>query len=311
MKRRTSSLFLPAILVTIMWFLYSCQANSNPDSSTSGTNTAPVSGHTVNFGGHQHAEGYCQATEDCTTCHGPNLEGNGTRPACTTCHSALWNNANCGTGKSTHNVSLGSKLHQPNYCTPYQNCKSCHGQDLRGGTNGEPSCIKCHTQTNWKNCGTVQHNKNQGGVQHAMDNRKPMQDCTPCHGVTILGGYNNEPSCYKCHGSIWEGNFSGHTVTLGGKSHRPNYCTPYQNCTSCHGQDLRGGTNGEPSCLKCHTQNKWKNCGTVQHNKREDGVLHAMDNEKPERDCTPCHGVNLRGGLNNESSCYKCHGKKW
>jgi hypothetical protein len=307
MKRKMPPLFFTAVLLATLWILYSCQASSREDLSASGT--APISGHTADLGGHKHAEGYCQPMANCTGCHGTNLEGKGGRPACTKCHSELWNNSSCGSG--SHNVKLGGINHKPNYCSPYQNCTSCHGQDLRGGAKGEPSCLKCHSQSNWKNCGPVQHNKNQSGVLHAMDNRKPMQDCTPCHGSTIRGGYNNEPSCYKCHGSIWEGNFSGHTVALGGVNHRPNYCSPYQNCASCHGQDLRGGANGEPSCLKCHNQSKWKNCGPIQHNLREEGVLHAMDNKKPDQYCTACHGANLRGGFNSESSCYKCHGKEW
>ncbi len=63
--------------------------------------------------------------------------------------------------------------------------------------------------------------------------------------------------------------------------------------------------------MKCHDQRKWMNCGTTQHNDSEDGVQHARNKERPATDCAPCHGADLRGGPNNEPSCYKCHAKKW
>jgi hypothetical protein len=199
MKRPTPTLFIAALLVATLSFLYSCESSPNPTLSTS--DTAPISDHTINLGGYQHANGYCQALNNCTPCHGAKLEGEGTTPACTECHTVLWNNVNCGTG--SHSVALGGKLHRPDYCAPYQNCTSCHGQDLRGGANGEPSCLKCHTQSKWKNCGTVQHNRREEGVLHAMNNKKPEQDCTPCHGANLRGGPNGESSCYKCHGKEW------------------------------------------------------------------------------------------------------------
>ncbi len=48
----------------------------------------------------------------------------------------------------------------------------------------------------------------------------------------------------------------GHTVNKDGVAHRPGLEDPTANCTACHGADLQGGTNGEPSCYSCHGQ-KW------------------------------------------------------
>jgi hypothetical protein len=48
----------------------------------------------------------------------------------------------------------------------------------------------------------------------------------------------------------------GHTIVKGGAAHAPGLNNPTQNCTSCHGSDLRGGTSGQPSCFSCHGQ-KW------------------------------------------------------
>ncbi len=46
----------------------------------------------------------------------------------------------------------------------------------------------------------------------------------------------------------------GHTVLQDGVPHRPGLNDPIRNCTTCHGADLRGGQNGEPSCFSCHGQ---------------------------------------------------------
>jgi hypothetical protein len=43
-----------------------------------------------------------------------------------------------------------------------------------------------------------------------------------------------------------------HTVRRGGAFHRSGLNDPEQNCVQCHGADLRGGDNGEPSCFLCH-----------------------------------------------------------
>ena len=44
----------------------------------------------------------------------------------------------------------------------------------------------------------------------------------------------------------------GHTVVRDGVAHALGLNDPTQECTGCHGADLRGGANGEPSCFSCH-----------------------------------------------------------
>ena len=48
----------------------------------------------------------------------------------------------------------------------------------------------------------------------------------------------------------------GHTVMKSGVAHAPGLNNPMVSCTSCHGADLRGGNEGQPSCFRCHGQ-KW------------------------------------------------------
>ena len=45
-----------------------------------------------------------------------------------------------------------------------------------------------------------------------------------------------------------------HTVIENGVAHAPGLNDPTQNCTECHGADLRGGSDDEPSCFACHGQ---------------------------------------------------------
>ena len=44
----------------------------------------------------------------------------------------------------------------------------------------------------------------------------------------------------------------GHTVVRGNVAHAPGLETPELECVSCHGVNLRGGAEGEPSCFSCH-----------------------------------------------------------
>jgi len=46
----------------------------------------------------------------------------------------------------------------------------------------------------------------------------------------------------------------GHTTIKDGVAHMSGLTNPTANCTSCHGDDLRGGDDGEPSCYSCHGQ---------------------------------------------------------
>jgi cytochrome c553 len=51
-----------------------------------------------------------------------------------------------GNVPADHTVRKGSAFHAPGLDNPTQNCAACHGADLRGGANGEPSCFRCHGQ---------------------------------------------------------------------------------------------------------------------------------------------------------------------
>lgn len=46
-----------------------------------------------------------------------------------------------------------------------------------------------------------------------------------------------------------------HTISKDGAKHKPGLNDPLKNCTSCHGNDLKGGT-ASVSCYECHGK-KW------------------------------------------------------
>ena len=112
---------------------------------------------------------------------------------------------------------------------------------------------------------TVAHRDILGGTNHASGYCRPLLNCAACHGDSLQGGVHGEPSCTKCHADNWSGAICGtiaHTVNLGGHLHASDYCKPFDSCVRCHGQNLRGGFNGEPSCFSCHGD-RWSggDCG--------------------------------------------------
>lgn len=48
------------------------------------------------------------------------------------------------------------------------------------------------------------HTERHGGVSHGVGARQAATGCVGCHGATLQGGVNGEPSCYSCHGKKWQ-----------------------------------------------------------------------------------------------------------
>lgn len=77
-------------------------------------------------------------------------------------------------------------------------------------------------------------------------------------GKTLFLGTVAGFSVFACSSSTTapENLPADHTIRQGSALHAPGLNNPEANCTTCHGADLRGGTEGQPSCFKCHGQ-KW------------------------------------------------------
>jgi hypothetical protein len=48
----------------------------------------------------------------------------------------------------------------------------------------------------------------------------------------------------------------------------------------------------------------------ADHKEKKHGIMHKTGMDNPVKNCTPCHGDDLKGGDVNKS-CYSCHGKEW
>ena len=114
------------------------------------------------------------------------------------------------------------------------------------------------------------HTKKKKGAKHLPGLKDPLSNCVSCHGDSLQGGSVSSVSCYECHGQKWAGTSSDetsgdptsnvpadHTVKKGNGQHKPGLKDASVNCTSCHGDNLQGGSGSSVSCFTCHGK-KWK-----------------------------------------------------
>lgn len=143
-------------------------------------------------------------------------------------------------------------------------CATCHGESLKGGIStadrtATPSCYQCHGDV-WGFTGhTVKKSANGIIAYHKPDLYQPLISCTECHGQDIKGGtYNgfSAPSCYKCHGALWDYKQT-HTVRKDGKYHHPDYKRNPSMCQDCHGVRGQGGTARSCYGSGCHGGSSW------------------------------------------------------
>jgi len=88
-------------------------------------------------------------------------------------------------------------------------CKDCHGSQLVGGANAEPSCYKCHGE-HWQDIphdvslAPADHTVLLGGYRHHPALQTPENACSECHGPNLEGsGRGGHPSCFLCHDMVW------------------------------------------------------------------------------------------------------------
>lgn len=192
----------------------------------------------------------------------------------------------------------------------------------------DPACETAETCPSFNPPANHSERKEADGCEafHAPGYEQPYSNsCTSCHGSVLTGpdSGGSAPSCYTCHGEVWDemppdngGEPVDHTVKRGSAFHKTGHKYPFINdCTSCHGEDLMGGTG--PSCYTCHKM-KWKDEGrfdapadhTVKRgdNYHKTGIKYPYDNG-----CNDCHGSELTGEASGGSapSCFLCHKQKW
>ena len=112
----------------------------------------------------------------------------------------------------------------------------------------------------------------------------------------------------------------GHTTIVEGIPHGGMLHRGARYCTHCHGANLTGGIEGQPSCYRCHGEN-WNPVGVSlapgDHTVDHSTYLHHPSLSAPEGTCAndACHGVELTGiaGAAGAArpSCFLCHDQQW
>ncbi|MDH5559699.1 MAG: hypothetical protein OEY59_02440 [Deltaproteobacteria bacterium] len=197
--------------------------------------------------------------------------------------------------------------HGVGYDDPLNNCAECHGDDLKGGENGEVSCYLCHANM-WDYYQTP-HNIDLGGSFHVEGYEDPKgNNCTDCHGAN-LKDTTGDIACYDCHLNKWDYDDTSHDTFVGETKHAFGYEEPFVNqCTECHGDDLTGGTTGR-TCFACHFEKF--DLSDPSHDTDIGKAWHAVGYDDPTNDtCIDCHGTDLKGSAFAQS-CYQCHLETW
>lgn len=284
---------------------------------------------------------------DCKLCHGSDLKGGNSGKSCYTCHTTFPHSTDPKTPwLSMHGAAATAENPKASSCAN----ANCHGANLTGLPLGEKDvnkklvrgCADCHMQMPHLPLGQWDHGKS---VVIAGTGLLDAIQCTQCHGATWTGS-NAVPSCTTCHtnypaphrktdGStnpLWK-TMSGHGATVLAASGATTKDKVTQlGCTTCHGQNLAGGSSGV-SCYLCHsafphapsttltipvfgvntiftfTSANWagfaKGHGqyvSVQARLKKVGIKQQIQNEC----ATPCHGSDLKGGSSGVS-CTQCH----
>jgi len=107
------------------------------------TASGPPADHTVPKGpdATRHHAGLFEPEKNCTPCHGPDLNGTTSVPACWSCHGSIWDSP--PDVPPTHTLPEDGIAHAPGLDDPSTSCAPCHGADL-AGTPQIPGCYACH-----------------------------------------------------------------------------------------------------------------------------------------------------------------------
>ncbi|HBF13299.1 MAG TPA: hypothetical protein DDW49_07965 [Deltaproteobacteria bacterium] len=220
-------------------------------------------------------------TAGCATdCHGADLASGLSRISCQSCHHPEgWAAAD----------SHGLYVIQ----NDKESCKSCHGEDYKGGVFG-PSCYNANCHATYPHPSGWAQVEKHGFFAHDQG----KEDCKDCHGQDFQGGISNV-SCYNasCHATYphpdnWRQETHGSAALGEGKNA----------CKTCHGDDFTGGISGVSCYANCHA--------SFPHNEQwpqpdQHGVVTLLNGKEG---CKLCHGNDFQGG-NSNISCYNanCH----
>ena len=111
-----------------------------------------------------------------------------------------------------HGLNINGVMHAQPSLNAERYCSECHGQNLVGGGNGEPSCYQCHGKS-WTDNersfaitnAPADHTEVISGFHHNPAHSEAEIVCSACHGEQLEGvGGSGTPPCLLCHGPLWE-----------------------------------------------------------------------------------------------------------
>lgn len=232
-RKQTLSLYLSMLFMTLIGCSeQNAQSLIDPDTGSHAKDWLPAA--------HMKAV-TMSGPDDCSSCHGTDLEGGISGISCTSCH--------LGGPTSVHPADW-----VPVYSThdPYVEASGtgacanlyCHGASLTGVANSGPSCMSCHMggvmqihPAGWLGDACSNHGN------YAYTNGTAGCSNAACHGADLGGVSQSGPSCTQCHNPI-------------PNSNQCNYChgippngTVYPNTAGKHAKhmQLSGVT-----CATCH-----------------------------------------------------------
>ncbi|MBF0492714.1 MAG: hypothetical protein HQM15_08035 [Deltaproteobacteria bacterium] len=275
-------------------------------------------------GGHGERVKTNGSTDACKLCHGTDLKT--VKPDgrnCFSCHasyphqivSSTWNTFD-GHARYVLETAHGSK----------EECKNCHGTDLRGGNRGNPTCFNsaCHASYPHLDGWLRPVGQTQEHAVYAHSNGTTSCATAHCHGVGLVSvaGVTYGLSCTGCHQSYphipdWAlGTNHGRQALVD---------TNITGCKACHGDALDRRTSttlvGHGACAECHpsyTRHRSALLVAATDNHWARGTEHGTYVLDPSRDrvttlteCQKCHGSDYRGGLSGQSckdsSCHETY----
>ncbi|MDP8287333.1 MAG: hypothetical protein RAP03_11700, partial [Candidatus Electryonea clarkiae] len=177
----------------------------------------------------------------------------------------------------------------------------CHGDNLDGDGDINTSCFRCHTDQEHR---VFFESAEDGHKNYLSNNNYRFDDCFGCHGDELTGTVFGS-SCFDCHNTsdhlgAFEGAGDGHKTYLSDNNYQ------FEDCTGCHGTDLKGTVFGS-SCFDCHNASDHK--GAFEGVAVSEHRTHLQSNNWDLSQCTICHGSDFQGNIFG-STCNNCHSRE-
>jgi hypothetical protein len=240
----------------------------------------------------------------CTTCHGDNYKGGTSGVSCYQCHDGPSGHPEGMTNPSSTNFH-GLIFWDNNW--DLSRCKTCHGNDLKGGVS-ELSCYQCH---NFQSCNTCHGYKFDAVFEDLRSETDHTTLTVGAHTSHLQGSHSlREPlDCSDCH-VVPDSLFSathmdgdgqaevtfGSLATDSGKV-TPQWDRTQATCTQtwCHGNF---------SFAKATSSNDWAYAEETIRGNDTTVVWIATD----QATCGTCHTLPPVGHNQGFTTCGSCHG---